>query len=89
MSYIDLDLLIDDFFEYIDLDSIRCVNDLIESLREYLNTDLHILTYYNIDDLSVLDINFNASYDDDEAMDIKIETIDNCIRLMIPDKYIS
>ena len=89
MSYIDLDLLIDDFFEYIDLDSIRCVNDLIESLREYLNTDLHILTYYNIDDLSVLDINFNASYDDDEAMDKKIETIDNCIRLMIPDKYIS
>ena len=89
MSYIDLDLLIDDFFEYIDLDSIRCVNDLIESLREYLNTDLHILTYYNIDDLSVLDTNFNASYDDDEAMDKKIETIDNCIRLMIPDKYIS
>ena len=89
MSYIDLDLLIDDFFEYIDLDSIRCVNDLIESLREYLNTDLHILTYYNIDDLSVLDTNFNASYDDDEAMDKKIKTIDNCIRLMIPDKYIS
>ena len=89
MSYIDLDLLIDDFFEYIDLDSIRCVNDLIESLREYLNTDLHILTYYNIDDLSILDTNFNASYDDDEAMDKKIKTIDNCIRLMIPDKYIS
>ena len=89
MSYIDLDLLIDDFFEYIDLDSIRCVNDLIESLREYLNTDLHILTYYNIDDLSVLDTNFNASYDDDEAIDKKIKTIDKCIRLMIPDKYIS
>ena len=63
----------------------------MESLHETLipmNLDrdfnvYNILTYYDIDDLDDLDDIFNAPYYDDGAVDLKIETIDRCIHLLM------
>ena len=86
-----IELAIEDFFEYYDLDRIQCVDDLMEQLHDYLNDvgldrDFNldnIINYYNIDDLDELDDRFIASYDDDVAMDKKIQLIYKCIELMI------
>ena len=88
-----IELAIEDFFEYHDLDRIQCVDDLMEQLHDYLNDvgldrDFNldnIINYYNIDDLDELDDRFIASYDDDEAMDKKIQLIYKCIELLTMD----
>ena len=87
-----LESIVDEFYDYIDeLDKIHCVDDIMESLHETLipmNLDrdfnvYNILTYYDIDDLDDLDDIFNAPYYDDGAVDLKIETIDRCIHLLM------
>ena len=84
--------IVDEFYDYIDeLDKIHCVDDIMESLHETLipmglDRDFNvynILTYYDIDDLDDLDDIFNAPYYDDGAVDLKIETIDRCIHLLM------
>ena len=84
--------IVDEFYDYIDeLDKIHCVDDIMESVHETLipmNLDrdfnvYNILTYYDIDDLDDLDDIFNAPYYDDGAVDLKIETIDRCIHLLM------
>ena len=88
-----IELAIEDFFEYLDLDRIQCVDDLMKQLHDYLddvgldrdfNLD-NIINYYNIDDLDELDDRFIASYDDDDTMDKKIELIYKCIELLMMD----
>ena len=91
-----IELAIEDFFEYYDLDRIQCVDDLMEQLHDYLNDvgldrDFNldnIINYYNIDDLDELDDRFIASYDDDVAMDKKIQLIYKCIELLTMDEWI-
>ena len=88
----DIESIIDGFYDYVDdINSIRCVDDIMENLHEYLeplgfDRDLNVcnvLSFDDIDDLDDLDDNLNAPYYDDEAMDLKIETINSCIRLML------
>ena len=88
----DIESIIDGFYDYIDdINSIRCVDDIMENLHEYLeplgfDRDLNVcnvLSFDDIDDLDDLEDNLNAPYYDDEAMDLKIETIDNVIRLLL------
>ena len=91
-----IELAIEDFFEYHDFDRIQCVDDLMEQLHDYLNDvgldrDFNldnIINYYNIDDLDELDDRFIASYDDDEAMDKKIQLIYKCIELLMMDERV-
>lgn len=45
----------------------------------------NIRLYYGINRLSELEDKFEAAFDDDNEMDEKIETVDNCIRLMLMD----
>ena len=87
-----LESIVDEFYDYIDeLDKIHCVDDIMESLHETLipmglDRDFNvynILTYYGFDDLEDLDDIFNAPYHDDTAVDLKIETIDRCIHLLL------
>ncbi|KAK8864889.1 hypothetical protein M9Y10_010416 [Tritrichomonas musculus] len=84
--------IVDEFYDYIDeLDKIHCVDDIMELLHETLipmglDRDFNvynILMYYDIDDLEDLDDIFNAPYHDDTAVDLKIETIDRCIHLLL------
>ena len=65
----------------------------MEQLHDYLdnigldrdfNLD-NIINYYNIDDFDDLDDRFIASYDDDVAMDKKIQLIYKCIELLTMD----
>ena len=89
----NIESIIDGFYEYVDdiNDSIRCVDDIMEYLHEYLaliNADrdlnvCNVLSFGDIDDIDDLDDNFDAPYNDDEAMDLKIYTIDNVIRLLL------
>ena len=86
---------IEDYHEWItdrdDLSNIMCVDDLIESLRDYLNDTNYesefnldnINNYYVIDDFDELDDRFVASYDNDDEMDTKIELIDTIIKLVL------
>ena len=89
---IEIENIIDGFYNHIDdINNIQCVDDLMESLHEYLITinadrDLNVCNILSIDEIDDVDDYFNAPYDDDEAMDLKIETIDNCIRLMMTDR---
>ena len=86
-----VELAIDDFFEYYDLFNINSVDELRESLHDYLydiGIDIdfnlnNIINYYNINDLNELNNRFIASYDDDVSMDKKIQLIYKCIELMI------
>ena len=88
----DIESIIDGFYDYVDdINSIRCVDDIMENLHEYLeplgfDRDLNVcnvLQFDDIDDLDDLDENLNAPYYDDEAMDLKIETINSVIRLLM------
>ena len=90
-----IELIIEDYHEWItdrdDLSNIMCVDDLLESLRDYLNDTNYesefnldnIINYYNIDDFDELDDRFIASYDNDDEMDTKIELIDTIIKLVL------
>ena len=86
-----METFIDEYHKNIDINEIQCVDDLYQSLRDMLDDvdiDLNtqnIVIYYDINSVDELDDNFDASYDDDDAMDLKIETIDKCIRLMLMD----
>ena len=81
-----------EYHKNIELNEIQCVDDLYQSLRDYLDDvdiDLNIqniVTYYNINSVDELDDNFDVSYDDDDDMDLKIETIDKCTRLILMDE---
>ena len=90
-----IELIIEDYHEWIadrdDLSNIMSVDDLLESLRDYLNDTNYesefnldnIINYYNIDDFDELNDRFIASYDNDDEMDSKIELIDNIIKLVL------
>ena len=45
--------------------------------------DLNVCNILSIDEIDDVDDYFDAPYNDDEAMDLKIETIDKSIRLMM------
>ena len=90
-----IELIIGDYHKWIadrdDLSNIMSVDDLLESVRDYLddtnyesefNLD-NIINYYNIDDFDELDDRFVASYDNDDEMDSKIELIDTIIKLVL------
>ena len=86
----NIESIIDGFYEYVDdiNDSIRCVDDIMEYLHEYLasinaDRDLNVCNVLSFGDIDDLDDNFDAPYNDDEAMDLKIYTIDNVIRLLL------
>ena len=82
-----IDLAIDDFFEYLDLDNIQCVDDLMNQFNVYLHdigfdrvfhpTNINI--YHNIDDINRL----IASYVTDNDMYKKIELLYKCIELVL------
>ena len=90
-----IEIIIDYYFEWFtdnnDLSNINSVYDVLESLHDYLdsvNLDrdfniYNVIGYYEIDDLYGLHTCFNAPYDDDESMDLKIELIHNIIRLVL------
>ena len=86
---LDIEYIIDEFYDYVDdINSIQCVDDIMENLHEYLaiiNADrsLNVCNVLSFGDIDDLDDNLNAPYYDDEAMDLKIETIDNVIRLLM------
>ena len=86
---IEIESIINGFYNHVDnINSIPCVDELIESLHKYLiaiNTDrdLNVCNILSIDEIDDVDDYFDAPYDDDETMDLKIETIDKCIRLMM------
>ena len=82
-----IDLAIDDFFEYLDLDSIQCVDDLMNQFNTFLHdigfdrifhpTNINI--YHNIDDINRL----IASYVTDDDMYKKIDLLYKCIELTL------
>ena len=92
---IEIETIIDNYYEWFtddnDLSNINSVYDVLESLHDYLdsvNLDrdfniYNVIGYYEIDDLDGLDRCFNAPYNDDDKMDLKIELIDNIIRLVM------
>ena len=95
-----IESIIEDYHEWFTdnnyLSNINSVDELLESLRDYLddtnyesefNLD-NIINYYNIDDLDELDDRFIVSYDDDVAMDKKIQLIYKCIELLMMDEWI-
>ena len=77
----EIEIIIEDYLEWLtdrdDLSNIECVDDLLESFRDYLDdTDYviefnldNIVNYYNIDDFDELDERFIASFDNDDEMD--------------------
>lgn len=89
-----------DFYDWLDdLSKIQSVNGLLKLIAEFIrgtksatrigeevdfNTD-NLFEWYDIESLSDLDEDLCAAYDDDVAMDRKIETIDNIIRLVLSD----
>ena len=78
---------IDGFYDYVDdINCIQSVDDILEYLREYLDS-VDIDRDFNVHNIIDLDIdeNLSAAYYDDEAMDLKIETINNIIRLLLTD----
>ena len=85
----NIESIIDGFYDHVDdINSIQCVDDIMEYLHEYLalinaDRDLNVCNVLSFGDIDDLDDNFDAPYYDDEAMDLKIYTIDNVIRLLL------
>ena len=76
---------IDGFYDYVDdINCIQSVDDILEYLREYLDS-VDIDRDFNVHNIIDLDENLSTAYYDDEAMDLKIETINNIIRLLLTD----
>ena len=68
------------------LSFITTLNGSLITMIFLTSTDFNIynvIGYYEIDDLYGLHTCFNAPYDDDESMDLKIELIHNIIRLVL------
>ena len=95
-----IESIIDDYLDWFtdinDLANINSVDELLESLREYLDDTnynpefnlININKYYNIDDLDDLYDRFIASYENDDKIDSKIELIDTIILLVLINERI-
>ena len=83
-----------DFYEWLDdLFKIQSVNSLLKLIIEFIEKEVdfntnNLFEWYDIESFSDLDEDLCAAYDDDVAMDPKIETIDNIIRLVLNDEVI-
>ena len=80
-----IESIIDGFYDYVDdINRIQSVDDILEYLHEYLDS-VDIVRDFNVCNVIDYDIdeNLSAAYYDDEAIDLKIETINNVITCLL------